>query len=303
MPEKFKFPSLDVIPEWMIPSDPKHVMAIAIFSFIGLIVTSLLSRGLKRILEKRTDEHRAQIGSRMLFFLFSSVILLSALNELNVSLTPLLGAAGVASIAIGFAAQSGLSNLISGLFIYAEKPFRVGDLIRVSGTLGVVMSIDLTSVKLRTLDHLFVRIPNSNVIGETVQNITRFPIRRMDIAVGVNYNSDPEKVMKILREVAETNCNCLDNPAPLVLFDGFGDSALEFKWGLWFEKNKFVDLRNSALTQLKKRFDEEGIEIPFPHRTLTASADSPPLAIRIVQPDFVPTGATEAQPTPIPANT
>jgi small-conductance mechanosensitive channel len=134
--------------------------------------------------------------------------------------------------------------------------------------MGTVYSIDLLSVKLKTLDNLLIRIPNQTMISTEVTNITRFPIRRMDIDVGVAYKEDLKKVMEILRRLAIENPYCLNEPEPLILIKEFGESSINFLYGLWFEKSNYVTLRNSIIQEIKTVFEEEGIEIPFPHVTL-----------------------------------
>lgn len=249
---------------------------------IGIPLSFVLGRMLRQALGKRTSPHVAILVGRFISYSFLIVIVLTVLREFGIRLTPLLGAAGVAGIAIGFAAQTSLSNLISGVFLIMEKPFAVGDLIRSDQYVGLVHSIDLLSVKLRTFDNTLIRIPNETLIKNPVTNITAFPIRRMDINIGVAYKEDIPRVMKVLREVADATPECLDEPEPFILFKGFGDSALEFLLGLWFAKADYVAVRNAVLPAIKTRFDEEGIEIPFPHRTLYVGAVTDPFPVRVV---------------------
>ena len=119
---------------------------------------------------------------------------MAVLGELGVKLTALLGAAGIVGIAVGFASQTSVSNIISGLFLISEKPFAIGDVLKVGGTTGIIQSIDLLSIKIRTFDNLFVRIPNEKILSSEVTNITRFPIRRMDIVFQVDYGQDLARV-------------------------------------------------------------------------------------------------------------
>ena len=142
-------------------------------------------------------------------------------------------------------------------------------------------SIDLLSIKIRTLDNLFVRIPNESMIKNPMTNITRYPIRRMDLTIGVAYKEDVGRVMAILRELAEANPLALDDPEPLILFNDFGESALQFRFGLWFEKSNFLKLRNSILREIKERFDKEGIEIPFPHITVYSGTATEAFPVRL----------------------
>ena len=258
------------------------IIRAAVIILIGLPLLHIISILLKKATRTRFSPQTGMIVSKIVTYTGSAVVILAALNQLGFKLTALLGAAGIAGIAIGFAAQTSVSNIISGLFLISEKPFQVGDLIRVGETLGIVYSIDLLSIKLRKLDNLFVRIPNETIIKTEVTNVTRFPIRRMDLNIGVAYKEDVARVREVLTDIAKNNPYCLDEPEPLIVFKEFGNSALEFMFGVWFSKTDYLALRNSIMQEIKERFDAEGIEIPFPHRTLYTGAVTDPFPIRIV---------------------
>jgi small-conductance mechanosensitive channel len=119
-------------------------------------------------------------------------------------------------------------------------------------------------VKLRTFDNLFVRIPNETLIKSQVTTLTRFPIRRLDLSLGVAYKENVERVRQVLMAVAERNPLCMDEPQPLFIFLGFGDSALTLQFSVWATRQNFLALRNSITAEIKAAFDEAGIEIPFP---------------------------------------
>jgi small-conductance mechanosensitive channel len=251
----------------------------------GLLLAGLATRLTNRLFAKRLSVHHTQLIRRIVFYTILALFIASALWELGFSLAVLVGAAGVLTVAIGFASQTSASNLISGLFLIGERPFEVGDIIQVSGTTGEVLSIDALSVKLRTFDNLFVRIPNETLIKSEVTNLTRFPIRRLDIKLGVAYKEDIKRTEAVLREVAEKNILCLDEPAPLFIFLGFGDSALELQFSVWAKRENFLALRNSITAEIKEAFDAAGIEIPFPHRSLYTGEVTRPFPIRLVQDD------------------
>lgn len=194
-----------------------------------------------------------------------------ALSELGVNLGVVLGAAGVLTVAVGFAAQTSVSNLISGLFLMGEQPFRVGDVITVADTTGEVLSIDLLSIKLCTFDNLLVRIPNETMLKANVTNVTRFSIRRYDLKLRVAYKEDLDKVRRVLLEVAEREPLCLKNPKPVFIFLGFGESSMDIQFSVWAKRESFLDLRNGIAIAVKRAFDERGIEIPYPQRTLHAA--------------------------------
>lgn len=256
-------------------------LRVTLFTLAGLVLLYVISFAAGRMLASRQSPHFSQLMRKFIFYVGSAVILITVLIELGFDLTGLLATAGVATLAIGFAAQTSLSNLISGLFLIGEKPFKIGDLVRVNDTTGFVESIDLLSIKIRTFENLFVRIPNETMIKDPVTNLTRYPIRRMDMTIGVAYKEDVGKVFDILKELARDNPYALDDPEPLILFNNFGDSALEFRYGLWFERSNFLKLRNSIMKEIKERFDREGIEIPFPHLSLYTGSATKPFPVEI----------------------
>lgn len=248
---------------------------------LGLVLGRLAGNGLARLFGS-ADAQRAMILRRVSFYGIAGLFAASALVELGFELGVLLGAAGILTVAIGFASQTSASNLISGLFLLGERPFAVGDVIRVNGTTGEVLSVDMLSVKLRTFDNLFVRIPNETMIKTEVTNLRRFPIRRIDLQVGVAYKEDLRTVREVLLDVADRNPLCLEEPAPLIIFRGYDESAITHQFSVWAATEHFLDLRNSIPVEIKEAFDEHGIEIPFPHRTLYTGSETDPFPVHVV---------------------
>jgi small-conductance mechanosensitive channel len=248
---------------------------------LGLVLGRLAGNGLARLFGG-DDLQRTMILRRVVFYGVTGLFVASALMELGFDLGVLLGAAGILTVALGFASQTSASNVISGLFLLGERPFAVGDIIRVNGTVGEVLSVDLLSVKLRTLDNLFVRIPNETMIKSEVTNIRRFPIRRIDFLIGVAYKEDLRKVHEVLLDVADRNPFCLEEPAPQILFQGFADSSMNQEFRLWTKTENFFELRNRIPIEIKEAFDEHDIEIPFPHRTLYTGAETDPFPVQVV---------------------
>ncbi|HEY9041677.1 MAG TPA: mechanosensitive ion channel family protein [Rheinheimera sp.] len=257
--------------QWLQSEQIGHIIKASILLLAGFICASMASRAVSRFFSKNFSQHHIVLFKRLLYWLIVALFVASALKQLGFSLSVLLGAAGVLSVALGFASQTSASNLISGLFLIGEQPFKLGDTIKVGNTTGEVLSIDLLSVKLRTFDNLFVRIPNETLIKSEVTNLTRFPIRRFDLLLGVAYKEQIATVRKILLDVADKNPLCLDEPNPMFLFLGFGDSALNIQFSVWGRRENFRDLRNSLQEEIKLAFDQAGIEIPFPQRVVYLS--------------------------------
>ena len=251
---------------------------------IGLPLIYVLSRVARRIVGEHFTPQRGLVAAKVVFYPGVLLIATSVMNELGFSLAPLLGAAGILGIALGFASQTSVSNVISGFFLIGESPFVVDDVIQVGDTIGRVLSIDTLSVKLRTFDNKYVRIPNESLIKSQVTNLTRFPIRRLDVNVGVAYREDVKRAREVMLETADRNPIALMDPEPQVIFDGFADSSVNLKFAVWVAREDFLALRNTLPEEIKTRFDEEGIEIPFPHRSLYAGSNTEPFPVRIVEP-------------------
>lgn len=266
------------------PDRVEAALRAAFLILVALPSALIAERAVRRWMVRKFSAQRALVVSKMIRYSGVSLVVLLVFRELGFSLAPLLGAAGIVGVALAFASQTSVSNIISGLFLIAENPFSVGDLIEVDGTQGIVISIDTLSVKLRTLDNRYVRIPNEMLIKAALINFNRFPIRRIDIHLGVAYRSDLSEVRRVLSEVAARNPICLMEPKPLIVITGFGDSAIQFHYGVWVTQANFLQLKNSIQEGIKIAFDEAGIEMPFPQRVVSwgpggqPASDPPPSA-------------------------
>jgi len=213
------------------------------------------------------------LARKFVSYLGYTLMTVLVLQQFGVKLGAMLGAAGIGGVAIGFASRTSLSNIISGIFLIGEKPFEIDDFIEVDGISGKIDTIGLLSLTLRTHDNRAVRIPNETLVKTKVINFSRYPIRRYNMNIGVSYDHDIKKILTILQEIAAKNVYCLDEPAPLVTFDNFGESSQNFILGAWAISSEIGKVKNSLAIELKQRFDKEGIEIPYPHLTIVKPMD------------------------------
>lgn len=258
------------------------IIKVALILIISLPVLLIFKGWAKRFFTKKYAPHYGMLAGKVVFYSGLVIVLFTVMGELGISLAPLLGAAGIVGVALGFASQTSVSNIISGLFVIAEQPFKVDDIINVGGTIGIVMSIDVLSVKLRTFDNMFVRIPNESIIKTEVINLTKFPIRRFSAKVSVAYKENIGRVREILMEVAEKNKHSLSEPEPDVIFEAFGTSSIDLDFRIWAPVDEWILVKNTIQEEIKKKFDEEGIEIPFPHVSLYAGSASKALPIEFI---------------------
>lgn len=252
-----------------------------IFNLFWAIAIMVIGIFLSRRVEGLVNRLRQlEFTQRALFTRFAkygviTITVASALAQLGFDLRVLLGAAGILTVAIGFAAQTSASNLISGIFLMVEKPFIVGDIVEVAGTRGEVMAIDLISCKIRLFSNLMVRIPNETMVKSSITNLSYFPIRRFDIAVGIGYKSDIKIVRGIMLKAATEHPLCLTEPEPVFSFSSFGDSSMNILFQVWTLKDNVLKVQTDLFIDIKERFDLAGIEIPFPVRTLQIEGSWP----------------------------
>jgi small-conductance mechanosensitive channel len=181
------------------------------------------------------------------------------LRQLGIDLSVLLGAAGVLTVALGFAAQTSASNLISGLFLIGERPFVIGDLIQVNGSVGLVMSIDMLSVKLRTVDNLSVRVPNEMLLKSEITNYTRYPIRRVDLVLTVPAGEELSRVRSTLLAVAAAAPLVLEEPATQFIVRGFAATGVELMLSVWARSENVVQVSTELHHAIHQAFHGEGI--------------------------------------------
>lgn len=249
---------------------------------IGIFLSRLLSASINKALRRRLRPHKAMIVRRILFYFVLILFLISAVQELGFNISALLGATGILTVALGIASQTSMSNVVSGIFIIGEKPFEIGDTIKVNDMQGEVLSIDFLSVKIRTNNNTMIRIPNEVLIKSAITNVSYFALRRVDLILGISYRESLNVVRKVLLKVANDNPLCLDEPQPYIGVDGFGESTVNVQFYVWGKKGDYNELKSSIQADIKKAFKENDIEMPFPSRTLYLSGTSAPLPIKII---------------------
>jgi len=259
------------------------ILRMAMALAIGLVVTYGLAYLVRITLTRHMTRQSRMVVNRGIVYTGLAVLFFIVFRILEVDLTALFGAAGLLGIVIGVASQTSLGNIVSGLFLVSEKSFEIGDVVRVGDKVGKVFSIDLLSIKIKTFDNLLLRIPNQTVISTELINVTRFPIRRMDLKITVAYRTDLNRLRELLLQIASDNHWVLDEPEPLVIFQHFTPAGIELTFAVWHEKENFLVVKNGIFQSVKEVLEQEGIEIPVPHVRLYAGEDSKPISLLLEQ--------------------
>ncbi|CAD5279025.1 MULTISPECIES: mechanosensitive ion channel family protein [unclassified Imperialibacter] len=253
--------------------DLGHIFYLLVSVSVLVIASRWLMRLVVNKLLKNTDMEKGMLQSVATLVRFGILVLgfIVIFQSAGIDLSSLSILAGALGVGIGFGLQNITNNFISGLIILFERPIKVGDRIEVGDIAGDVISINARATTIITNDNISVIVPNSEFISGTVINWSHSDRNvRFLFPVGVSYKEDPEKVKKILLEVADKNQYVLKSPPPTVMFDEFGDSSLNFYLGVWtsthIEKPRV--LKSELYFEIFKKFTEHNIEIPFPQRDL-----------------------------------
>lgn len=244
-----------------------------IVAVIGFLFAKFVSNAFIRAIGSKFNPHQQLMWRRGIYYSIFIFFIIAALKEAGLNLSLFLGAAGILTVAIGFASQTSASNLISGLFLIGEGSFEVGDIIQVTlirGHVieGEVLSIDLLSVKLLTLDNVYIRLPNEQLIRTPVQNLSKFPIRRVPITLSVNFDENLSQVRAILIKVASQYHLVLEEPKPTVTVTAFRESSIELLFAVWCRRENFLQVRDEMQELVRKGFVEHHINIAVPKITI-----------------------------------
>ncbi len=232
---------------------------------IGLIVIKYIMKGVDKWLKKsKMDETLKPFLHSTISVALKVFLILAVIGVLGVETTSVVAVLGGASLAIGLAFQGALSNLAAGVILLLIKPLRAGDYIEVLGKTGTVTAVQFFSTKLLTLDNKVVFIPNSKVLGSELTNFSMMDKRRVDQVYGVDYDSDIDTVKRVLREEIDALPKALKTPEPFVALAEHGDSSVNYVIRVWTETADYWDVHFALLENIKKRFDKENINIPYP---------------------------------------
>ncbi len=244
----------------------KIIAAIVIF-IIGKWLSGVLSRAVGKAMERaKADQVLVKFVVNLAYAALLAFVVLAALAQLGIQTTSFIAIIGAAGLAIGLALQGSLSNFAAGVMLIIFRPFKVGDYIEAGGTAGSVEEIMIFSTKLKSPDNKQLYVPNGAIIAGTIVNYSAKSQRRVDLVFGCGYGDDIKKAKALLEAIVKENALVLDDPAPTIGVLELGDSSVNFVVRPWVATPDYWDARFQITEEVKERFDEAGISIPFPQR-------------------------------------
>ncbi len=259
------------IEQWVVSPDGGVKLGTNIVLFLLILLAAKIVAGIVSGVIRRTLG-KVNKGSELLRDFLANITgqtifivgLVVAIGRLGINTGPLLAAIGAAGFVIGFALQGTLSNFAAGVMILLYRPYDIGDVVTAGGVTGKVQAMTLVSTTLVTGDNQVIIVPNGSIWGSTITNVTGNDTRRVDMSFGIGYSDDIDQAERVLTEIVTSHPKVLAEPAPVVKLNQLADSSVNFVVRPWARTGDYWDVLFDVHREVKKRFDAEGIGIPFP---------------------------------------
>jgi len=236
---------------------------------IGIWIAKRLAKTSGKLLDKRgVDPALTKFATSLLKITLVTFVIISAISQVGIETTSFIAIIGAAGLAIGFALQGSLSNFASGVMLIIFKPIKVGDYIKGGGAAGSVETIGIFVTTLVTPDNKVIYIPNSALTGSNITNYSVKDTRRVDMVFGIGYGDDIDKAKNVIKSVIDNDSRILEDPAPKIVVSELADSSVNFNVRPWVNRGDYWGVYFDVTEQIKKKFDEQNISIPFPQRDI-----------------------------------
>ena len=246
----------------------KVIAAVAIF-IVGRWIAMFMRRVIRRLMERANVESIITgFVSSIAYSALLAFVVIAALGQLGIQTTSFIAVLGAAGLAIGLALQGSLANFAAGFLMIIFRPFKVGDFIEGAGVAGIVEEIQIFTTTLKTPDNKIIIIPNAKLSGDNIVNYSTQETRRVDMSVGVAYDSDLSHVKKVLNDIISQDERVLADPPPQVVVAELADSSVNLVVRVWTKSGDYWAVKCDMTETIKNRFDAEGINIPFPQREI-----------------------------------
>lgn len=242
------------------------VIALVIL-FVGRMVARLVTRGMRNLMQAReVDKILESFVCNLVYWTLMVFIIIAAVNQIGLQTTSLIAVIGAAGLAVGLALQGSLANFAAGVLIVVFRPYRVGDYVEAAGIAGSVLQVQILTTILKTPDNKEIIVPNGQIMSGIITNYSANDTRRVDMVVGVSYDDDLDNVRKTIQELVDADERILKDPECTIAVSELADSSVNFVVRPWVKTEDYWGVKFDLTEALKKRFDKEGISIPFPQR-------------------------------------
>lgn len=243
------------------------VLAAVIILLVGRWVAKFIQGLIEKLMEKKNlDVTLVSFVGDLIYFILLTFVVLAALNQIGVQTTSFIAVIGAAGLAVGLALQGSLANFAAGFLMIIFRPFKLGDYIEGAGVAGTVELIQIFTTRLLTPDNKIIIVPNAKLTGDNIINYSTKGTRRLDLVFGIGYGDDIDKARDIITKTLAEDPRILKDPAPKVAVSELADSSVNFIVRPWTSAGDYWDVRFALIEKVKKRFDEQGVSIPFPQR-------------------------------------
>ncbi|MAJ68655.1 MAG: mechanosensitive ion channel family protein [Alteromonadaceae bacterium TMED7] len=249
---------------YAIPWGINIAMALIIFVIGRMVVGIIISMFGKLMSKSKYDDMLVDFLKSILNAVLMLFVIVASLDELGVDTTSLVAILGAAGLAIGLSLQDSLKNFAAGVMLLVFKPFRAGDYVEAAGVAGTVKKIGIFTSSMNTPDNKEIIVPNGKIYGDNIINYSAMTNRRVDMTFGIGYGDDLLKAKNVLEQMVKEDERILEEPAPVVAVSSLGDSSVNFTVRPWVKKEDYFAVLWAFTENVKLRFDEEGISIPFP---------------------------------------
>lgn len=248
----------------------------ALILVAGLYAAGFISKRVRAwaVAHPRIDTTLAIFFASIIRYLIIVVVVIAVLTRFGVETTSLVAALGAMTLAVGLALQGTLANVAAGVMIVFFRPYRIGDFVDISGTMGTVKDINLFLTELSTPDNKQIIVPNGRSWGNVITNFSSYPTRRVDFTFSVDYDTDLELAREVIRQVLEADARVHTDPAVFVELSSFADSSIDFVARGWVNSPDFWPVFWDMNRRIKLAFDVAGISIPFPHRVMVEKPEA-----------------------------
>lgn len=246
------------------------LLSAALILIAGFVLAGWLSRWIRRRLGtvKRFDKTLVPVLSQIARYAVLVFTFVLVLAEFGVQTTSIIAVLGAAGLAVGLALQGTLQNVAAGMMLLFLRPFQLGDYIDTAAGSGTVEEIGIFITTLRTAQGIYTAIPNSQVWSDAITNYSRYPMRRLDLDIGISYDDDIDKAREVILKLAKADERVDGDPEPVVVVTGLGESSVDLQLRAWIRRTEFWDANFDLTRQVKYGLDKAGISIPYPHRQI-----------------------------------